>query len=605
LIPSNIAAKLYLLYNCIAPLPKDVIVRAYKSHHFCIVLKRSMKERLLISFLLALLLCPIMVQAQDLEHVNLKKPVTFSGNVNLQLETYAANGIENRRKPFSWLIMGNPTITILGVQLPFSFLLSNFENRYYQPFNQFGVSPRYKWITVHLGYRNIEFNPFTLGGYRMLGAGIELKPKGLRFGFMYGRLSRSTAIDTLQNANALAYRTQLSYTRMAYAVKLGAGSDKSYFDISYLKGWDKESSLAKEYRDSFPAQENVAIGFAGQLTLFKHLIWKTDIGASVYTNDIHSPNALDSNAEVPGIVKSIVTLRTSTQFLLAGETRLGWHGDKFGLDLVARRVDPDYKSMGAYFFQTDLMQYSVVPYLRLIKGKLLLNGSAGIQEDNLYKLKSATSKRFIGNANINFNPIQEFGFNANYSNYGITQNPTRTSPTAELFKQVSQNFCFVPYVNFSGEKGSESIQLVLSYQLLHSPVTSINTSPDQNTLVGSATYAHTWLSSGLSGNVSLNYNNTTITSQGKIGSYGIGIGSSVPVFKKKSNIGINATYSSNFYNSKSNGYTFNGDLSCTVPVYKKHVIQLAATYLNNQSKDETFVKTFSEYMFRIGYGYNF
>lgn len=61
---------------------------------------------------------------QDIEQINLKKPVTFHGNLNLQLEYYHANGIPARQKEFSWLINGNPVLTVLGVDLPFSFVFS-------------------------------------------------------------------------------------------------------------------------------------------------------------------------------------------------------------------------------------------------------------------------------------------------------------------------------------------------------------------------------------------------------------------------------------------------------------------------------------------------
>ena len=88
-------------------------------------------------FTLILLIATIsQVAAQDIEKINLKKPIQLSGTINLQLESYSANGIENRKQPFSWMISGTPVLTILGVQMPFSFLFSNFENRYYHPFNQ-------------------------------------------------------------------------------------------------------------------------------------------------------------------------------------------------------------------------------------------------------------------------------------------------------------------------------------------------------------------------------------------------------------------------------------------------------------------------------------
>lgn len=547
------------------------------------------------------------VYAQDIEQIDVKHPVKLSGNVNLQLESYSASGIANRRKPFSWLVTGNPTLTVFSVDVPFSFLFSNFENKYYQPFNQFGISPRYKWITLHLGYRNVLFNPFTLGDMRILGAGVELNPRGFRFGAMYGRVNRSTTLlDTLQNANPLAYRSQLSYTRMVYAAKIGVGGERNYFDISYLKGWDVENSLSPAYRDSFPPQEDKVLGFAWQKTMFKKIVWKTDIGLSVYTLNTTSSLVSDSfDLKQFKRTADFLQVRTSTQYLVAGETRLGWRDRNFGVDLIYRRVDPDYKSMGAYFFQSDVAQYTVAPYLKLDSGKLIINGNAGLQNDNLYKQKLATSKRFIGNLNVNYNPSQLFGVNANYSNYGITQNPTYLSTKADLFKQVSQNVTCVPYVNLIGETNARSIQLVASYQVLHSPTTSINTSPDQHTLVGTLVYSYTYTKRGLNFNGSLNYNSTNIAGQGKIGSYGVGAGCGIPVWNQKTSINVTASYNTNFYNSQFNGHAITADATCTIPVYKRHTIQLTASYLNNQSNDETFIQTFSEYIFRFGYGFAF
>jgi hypothetical protein len=69
--------------------------------------------------------------------------------------------------------------------------------------------------------------------------------------------------------------------------------------------------------------------------------------------------------------------------------------------------------MGAYFFQSDMQQFSVLPSFRLLKGRLLINGSLGWQEDNLSQQKLSTSKRFTGNANINYNPSAIFWVNFN------------------------------------------------------------------------------------------------------------------------------------------------------------------------------------------------
>jgi hypothetical protein len=558
-------------------------------------------------FTLILLIATIsQVAAQDIEQINLKKPIQLSGTINLQLESYSANGIENRKQPFSWMISGSPTLTLLGIQMPFSFLFSNFENRYYQPFNQYGISPKYKWITVHAGYRNIQFSPYTLAGYRMLGGGLELNPKGFRFGFMYGRLNRSAAIDSAQFANPLAFRPTPVYTRMAYAVKVGVGTDKNYFDISYLKGWDKEKSLQQKFRDSLPPADNHVLGLSWKLSFLKHFSWQTDLGLSHYTSDIYSDRiVLDStNPKILRQLTKFLGSRIASQLLTAGETKLSYTGKWLGLGVMYKRVDPDYKSMGAYFFQSDIQQITVMPSLRLLKGKLLLNGSLGWQEDNLYQQKLSTSKRFIGNANINYNPSQVFGLNFNYTNFGITQNPLRTSPTDEIFKQVSQSYSLVPYLNFTNGNTVKNIQLVSSLQSLNSPVQTINTSPDQHTFFGTIVYSQTWLKRQLSVNASVNYNNTRLAA-GDIGSYGGGIGASLPFFKNKLAFTTNATYNSNRFNNVSNGYTLNADVGIRFRLIKQNALQLLFNYLKNEATDQTVIQSFDERSFRIGYGISF
>ncbi|WEK33423.1 MAG: hypothetical protein P0Y53_13105 [Candidatus Pseudobacter hemicellulosilyticus] len=545
-------------------------------------------------------------RAQDIEKLDLKKPFRLSGSVNLQLESYSASGIDNRKKPFSWMISGAPVLSILGVDMPFSFLFSNFENHYYQPFNQYGISPRYKWATLHAGYRNVHFSPYTLAGYRMLGGGLELNPKGLRFGFMYGRLNRSTELDSAQFANPLAYRPTPAYTRMAYAVKLGVGNEKNYFDISYLKGWDKENSLDSKFRDSLPPADNHVIGFSWKLSFLKHFTWQTDLGLSHYTIDTYSdPLQLDSSD--PKILRRLADIfdtRITSQLLTAGETRLSYAGKWFGLGLQYKRIDPDYQSMGAYFFQSDMQQFSVLPSLRLKNGRLLINGSVGWQQDNLNLQKISTSKRFTGNASVNYNPSQVFGLSASYTNFGITRNPLRTGPADELFKQVSQSVMLAPYLNFMDGSTARNIQLVGSWQSLNSPVQSINTSPDQHTLFGTLVYSHTWLKQQLSVNASANYNNTHL-SAGDIGSVGGGLGGAVPFLKQRMLLSANATYNNNRFNGQSNGYTLNADLGLRFRLIRQNSVQLLFNYLKNEAKDQTVVQTFDEKTVRVSYGLSF
>ena len=556
--------------------------------------------------------------AQDIEQIDLKKPVTLSGNLSFSIESYSVKGIDPRRQPFTWTLSGAPTLNVLGVTMPFQLLLGNFENRFYQPFNQYGISPRYKWLTVHAGYRNINFQPYTLAGFRILGGGVEVNtaykpdgPKtGLRFGFMYGRLNRSTALDSAQFANPLAFRPLPSYTRMAYAAKVGVGNNDGYFDISYLYGWDVESSLTSAQRDSVAPQRNTAVGFSWRKDLYRkdtrRLFWKTDMGLSAYTLDDRQPGR-DVSGEpnlVQGVVGGWLGAKISTQFLSAGETSLNYQAKGGGIGVAYKRVDPEYRSMGAYFFQNDIEQYTITPSLRLDSGRVNINTSFGLQRDNIAGQRLVSSERLIGNVNLNWNPTQRFGLNASWANFGVTQNPTRLSPDAELFKQVSNNFTLVPYMNRISDKYVRTTQLVLVYQMLNSPVSSINAAPDQHTLVGAFVYSHTWIKRAITTTASLNYNNT-ILAQGDVGSIGGGAGFGFPVFKRKLQLGFNGMYNRNHFNGEENGYTLSAMADVGIAVHKKGRLSLQGVFMRNEAADETVFRSFDETTTRITYGLNF
>ena len=543
---------------------------------------------------------------QDIENVNIKKPVQFHGNVNVQFEYYKASGIPARKKDFSWLINGNPVLTVLGVDIPFSFVLSNSENKFYQPFNQFGISPHYKWATLHLGYRNITYSHYTLAGHRILGAGFDLKPKKFRIGFMYGQLRRSTSIDSSMNANPLYVRPAPTYKRMGLAGKLGYGTNKNYIDLVYFRGWDKESSLNSKLKDSIQPAENSSIGFTSKVTVLKKLTWTNDVGLSAFTiNRNDGKDTTDIKKAWPKTLMSfLVNDRLSTQYYFAGETRIGYQENKWGAQLMYKRIDPGYQSMGAYFFQNDVQEISLANNFKLDSGKLNINTSIGFQQDNLKKQKSSSSKRFIGSANINYIPSQKFGISFNYSNYGITNNPLQTSPGNELFKQVNNSFMLMPFFTWANEKTIKNLNIVGTYQSLSTPQSSLGSIPDLNTYSLTTTYNYTWIVQGINANAALNYINSK-TAAGDIGSYGGTLGGMVPLAKRKVIFNASGSYLENTFKGNSNGYTINASAGFTVPVGTHHNFQLLGNYMTNQSKNIGIAQNFDELSVQFIYGLNF
>lgn len=137
------------------------------------------------------------LQSQNLEGISKQKPVILSGGITARAMFYDANGITNRRQPFSYIFTGSTTISIFNsFTIPLSFTYSEQDRSFRQPFNQFGMSPYYKWITIHAGYWNVNYSQFTLAGHTFLGAGIELRPGIFRFDIISGRFNRAITVDT-------------------------------------------------------------------------------------------------------------------------------------------------------------------------------------------------------------------------------------------------------------------------------------------------------------------------------------------------------------------------------------------------------------------------
>ncbi|TAE37181.1 MAG: hypothetical protein EAY66_06245, partial [Sphingobacteriales bacterium] len=161
------------------------------------------------------------VLAQDIAEMGKQKPFAINGSLGLGLGTYNVTGIPQRQRNFSYVLNGAPTVSLYGVSFPFSVVVSDQQQTYAQPFNQYGISPTYKWATFHAGWRSIEFSPFTLAGHNFLGGGVELNPRKFRLGFVYGRFNK--AIEDAPN-QPLALAQQATYKRMGYSAKLGYGT---------------------------------------------------------------------------------------------------------------------------------------------------------------------------------------------------------------------------------------------------------------------------------------------------------------------------------------------------------------------------------------------
>lgn len=542
----------------------------------------AMKKILL---LLALVWCgQYRLRAQDLENIGQQKPIILSGSIQAQGIFYNATGIQDRRAPFTYYFSGNPTISLYGLDIPLSFAFSQADKSFRQPFNQFGVSPTYKWVTVHLGYRDISFSPYTLGGHTMLGAGIELTPGKLRFGFMYGRLNRATTIDTTTQA-----LVPFSFSRKAYAAKLGYGTDRNFFELSYLSAKDdtiKPAGVTPQQNYISPARNDV-LGYVSRFSFLKHFIFESDGALSLYTNDINSPISLDNGSStLLNKLRTTFGLNGTSEYYTAFSAGLGYKSRNYGLKVKYKRVDPDFQTMGAYYFSSDYENWTINPSANLDKGKIRFNGSLGFQHDNVKDQKRATNHRIIGSLNAGVDFTKSFSVEAVYTNFSDNQK-AQTVLFADSLKivQTTQTITIMPRYMIIG---SNAIHMI-SGSFTRNSLNDYNTFYSSDAVSRSVTTNQFMLSYNINFTKKMlsayvNLSNTKLNGQGMDNSYQSATVGANKIFFQKLQTGFSGTFTDTKTQGGEDAFILNATGNLGYRVTTKQLLSLNFFLTNNKAK---------------------
>lgn len=554
-------------------------------------------------FLLFLVFCfwiSVIGYSQDISTIANQKPIEVSGTFTLFTSYYNVTGIDPRRKDFTWYITGNPNFKIYGIDVPFSLTVSEQERSFRQPFNQFLISPSYKWAKVHLGYTNLNWSPFTWSGQTAFGAAVELNPNKIRFGFLYGRLNRSVEEDL----TSLEIQTP-AFKRMGYSARIGYGTETSHVDIIYLKGKDDENSLntIPTKTEVLPA-ENVVIGVSSKIKFTEKLFLNADIAASAYTRDVR---AIPFTDDAPGFVTtfgSLLHTNSSTQFYKAYQSDVSYVDKKFKIKLKYKRVEPDFKSMGAYYFQTDVENITLEPSVNISKYKLRINASIGRQKDNLLNKKSVTSKRLIGNIGIDWSPTKIFGINALYANYSGEQSKGLKIPNQVTQQSyVSQNITVSPRLTFVKEKITHFHNLVANRQWMidKNPNTSALTEYEVNNLNYTSAVVFNKMALTVSGSYLLAVFDSNANTN-RLNGYSLTANKAFFENKLLTNLSGSETFQK--LNSEAFSQTLTISSQNTYKITNHHGVTFLVQYLNSQAKTSAF-DSFTEYNIDLGYTYTF
>ncbi len=537
---------------------------------------------------------------QDLSALNFKQPLKFNGGLSIGGSFYGANGTENRRSPGAWYVNGSSTLTVLGISVPFSFSLKDQRYSLSSPFNRVGLSPGYKWVRLHLGYRNMQFSPYTLAGHTFLGAGMELNPGKFRFAVMYGELLNPLSqIDTLVTGAVLIK----DYKRKAYAGKIGFGGSKSHFDLIVFKARDEIKGVDVPEAQSLPA-ENLVVGIDTRVTFFKVMQFQLNAAGSAFTRNQQASEVQFDSAtnQALQIFDPLLDPNLSTRLNFAGEAGLSLNLSRFRLGLNYQRVDPLYASLGAYYFQDDYENYTLSTYMALFKNKVVISGNAGYQRNNLLNLRSFTTLRRIGYLMAAINPGPTFGLTLNYSNFNFNQQSGLVAINDTLrFVQTTSMAGFSPRFSYQVKGIPHTITLSVNYQEV-ADLNEFNATPQSARIAnGYLNYAINWKAQNFSIQGSLNYNNNVVGGN-ENERLGIGAGANKSFFAKTLTWRGNVNYSLNRFNQQEDGWVLSLNTSATYRIRKKQSLSLNVFYLNRNTKIQN---PFSEWRGAAGYQFNF
>ena len=352
-------------------------------------------------------------EAQDLEQIKnygLKKGVKISGGLNVN--TVYNSAISNYSNPINYFVSGIVNFKVFGFDVPVSINYSNRVFSYSQPFtyNYVSVNPRYKWANATLGTTFMSFSPYTLNGHQFTGAGLTLTPKHWNVRLMYGRLLQAQeANDSLKIAG--------NYRRMAWGIKTQYKADKWTLGFTAFHANDDENSLLFPPKKLPQAKQNLVLGLDFETTLIKNLQLNFEYTSSALILDKRS--ALTETLSDVSLSGKFLPQNPSMQAFNALKTGINYRieASKSLIGVQYERVEPNYQTLGAYYFVNDFENVTTQFTQELMGGKLNFNGSLGLQHDDLFNKNSSQQNRVVGAAQLNYVPNKKLNLGLLFSNF--------------------------------------------------------------------------------------------------------------------------------------------------------------------------------------------
>lgn len=533
-----------------------------------------------------------------------KKETSVSGGLAISNVFYNARGIDSRRDPYFFSLVGNLTVKVNELVLPFSVTYNLQETKFSrpQPFNKIGVSPTYKWVKGHLGYRSMQFSELTLAGNIFLGVGVELTPDrpNIAVSAMYGQFSR--AIIPGKDNSVLA--SAPAYERWGYGVKTTFKKFNSELDLILFKAEDKASSIPEVVAESLgitPANNLVTgINLRSQLTQSVSLDIQYSI--SSYTENINDKEKVLESYTYLNNTGGLFVPRESTSINQAVIAKLNYSKNTFQIGGTYREIGPNYKTMGSTFINNDLRDMTLNTAKSFFSNKLQVALNGGVQRNNLNKAKSNQMVRFITGASITYTPSDNFSINTNFSNYTtntqqtLFSGQTRDNLDSLFYRQVTNSMGFS--ITYNPKKEVSKSTLLLTCNVQDAKDNTSGTSRFYMASIGDQFQLNKTTTIVLT----FNFNKNELSAlDSKTMGPALAFSKSL---NEKTRVGASSTYQKAYSNTKQESDVYNAAINCSYTPKKAHSFSADCSYLYRKTFLNT-APTFNEWRANINYRYSF
>lgn len=380
---------------------------------------------------------------EDLVSFYKKRPLKFGGTLSAQ-SSYFLSSLRGQKETFVYQLNGNVNIAIFeSLTLPLQFSLNNYGSNFSYPTlpNRLSLHPSYRWIRAHIGDVSMSLSSYTMNAYPFLGAGFEFTPSQWQISCLGGRFAKEVKYNSKRPDLTPAFERWGVGLKTHYTGQIFSLGGVIFAASDQLR---KLSSVEDSLK--LTPKKNIVFSVNAALQLGRLKI-STEYALSLLTRDRRSPQATSNTwnklFDIRATTAHYSALKAELFYTLANNT--------FGIGY--EHVDPEYTTLGAYYFNNDFENFTASYGRDFFSGKLKFALRGGLQYDDLNGLKLETNLRYVGSVDLQYEPTEMLDFKLGYSsfqshrnlkpytNMGFVQTPYEAADTLN-FIQRNHNIDF-------------------------------------------------------------------------------------------------------------------------------------------------------------------